>query len=55
MVRKKSLKVLWDFCLTLASLVRSNIAHNINQFKGQIPETIMTERTSDISHICEFE
>jgi hypothetical protein len=55
MVKKKSPKVLWDFCLTLASLVRSNIAHNIYQLKGQVPETLMTGETSDISHICEFE
>jgi hypothetical protein len=55
MVKKKSPKVLWDFCLTLASLVRSNIAHDIYQLKGQVPESIMTGKTSDISHICEFE
>jgi hypothetical protein len=55
MVKKKSPKVLWDYCLTLASLVRSNIAHNIYQLKCQVPETIMMARTSDISHICEYE
>jgi hypothetical protein len=55
MAKKKSPMVLWDFCLILASLVRSNIAHNINQLKGQVPETITKGRTSDISHICEFE
>jgi hypothetical protein len=55
MVKKKSPKVLWNFCLTLASLVRSNIFHNISQLKGQVPEIITTGRASDISHVCEFE
>jgi hypothetical protein len=55
MVGKKSPKVLWDFCLTLASVVRSSIAQNKCQLKSQVPETIMMGRTSDISHIYEFE
>jgi hypothetical protein len=47
--------VLWDFCLPIATLVRSNFAQNIYQFKGQVPETEMTGRKFDISHMCEFE
>jgi hypothetical protein len=41
--------------LTLASLVRSNTAHDIYQLKGQVPETMVTGKTSDISHVREFE
>lgn len=54
MVKTRSPKKLWDDCLELASLVRSNTAHDLYQLHGQTPETIMTGTTQDISHLCEF-
>jgi hypothetical protein len=47
-------KVLWDYCLELSSKVYSVAAHNLYQLKGQVPETLMTGHTADISHLCEF-
>ena len=54
MVKTQSPKVLWDRCLELCSKVRSSIAHNVYQLKGEVPETVMTGKTHDISHLCEF-
>jgi hypothetical protein len=54
MVKTKSPKRLWDYCIELASIVRSHTAHDIYQLNGQVPETIMTGQTADISFICEF-
>jgi hypothetical protein len=38
----------------LSSKIRSVTAHNLYQLKGQVPETLMTGSTADISHLCEF-
>jgi hypothetical protein len=56
MVKMKSPKVLWDYCLELSSKIHSITAHNLYQLKGQVPETLMTTgSTADtISHLCEF-
>ena len=54
MVKTRSLKVLWDQCLELGSKICSSIAHNVYQLKGEVPETIMTGATYNISHLCEF-
>jgi hypothetical protein len=55
MVKMKSPKVLWDYCLVLSSKIHSVTAHNLYQLKGQVPETLMTGSTADtISHLCEF-
>ena len=45
---------LWDYCVVLASLVRSHTALPMYQLHGQLPESVMTGQTADISHICEF-
>ena len=55
MVKSKSPKVLWDDCLEFESLIRSNTAHNIYELNGEVPETIVSGQTSDISHFCELE
>jgi hypothetical protein len=54
MVKMRSPKVLWDYCLKLSSKVHLVTAHNLYQLKGQVPETLMTGSTADISHLCEF-
>jgi len=55
MVRKKSPKKLWDDCLELEAYIRSNIAHEIYGLKGEVPETIVSGETSDISAFAEYE
>ncbi len=47
-------KVLWDHCIELEALVSSNTSNGIYMTNGEVPETIMTGSTADISHICEF-
>ena len=36
------------------SLIRSHIPHNIWQLNGQVPQTIMTGQTADISQLYEL-
>jgi hypothetical protein len=54
MIRTGSPKPLWDHCLELEALVRSCTCNDIYMTPGQVPETIMTGSTADISHITEF-
>ena len=52
MIGTGSPKPLWDHCLE--ALVRSCTCIDIYMPAGQVPETIMTGSTADISHIAEF-
>ena len=54
MIRTGSPKTLWDHCIELEALVRSSTCNDIYMTDGEVPETIMTETTADISHISEF-
>jgi hypothetical protein len=54
MIRTRSPKVLWDHCIELEALIRSHSVNTIYATGGQVPETIMTGTTADISHISEF-
>jgi hypothetical protein len=54
MISMGSPKPLWDHCLELEALVRSCTCNDIYMTAGQVPETIMTGSTADISHITEF-
>ena len=55
MIKQRSPKKLWDDCLELEGYIRSNTAHDIFMLDGEVPETIMSGETSDISQFCEFE
>ena len=50
----ESLECLWDLCLVYLSMVRSHTALPIRELQGQVPATLLTGDTADISHICEF-
>ncbi len=54
MMKTGSPKVLWDHCIELEALIRSNTSNDTYLTNGEVPETIMTGSTADISHICEF-
>ncbi len=55
MIKTGSPKCLWDHCLELEAYVRSCTSNDIYMTAaGQVPETIMTGNTTDISHIAEF-
>ena len=54
MIRTGSPKVLWDHCIELEALIRSHTVNTIYGANGQVPETLMTGSTADISHISAF-
>ena len=54
MVREQSPKVLWDHCLERQLHIRSNTAHNIYGLDGQVPETMVSRETADISPLAEY-
>ena len=55
MLKKGSPKRLWDHSIELADLVRSHTAHDVYMLEGEVPETMMTGQTADISNLCEYE
>ena len=55
LIKSGAPKRLWDDCLELESYIRSNIAHGTYKLDGEVPETIMSGKTSNISQFCEFE
>ena len=55
MVKYGSPKPFWDHCLELEGGIRTHTALDIYGLVGQVPETIMTGETGDISNLCEFE
>ena len=54
MIKTGSPRTLWDHCIELEALIRSSTCNDIYMTNGEVPETIMTGSTADISHICEF-
>ena len=55
MLKSRSPKSLWDHCIELEALIRSHTALDIYGLEGQVPETVMSGQTGDISSMCEFE
>jgi hypothetical protein len=54
MIKTGSPNCLWDYCLELEAYVCSCTSNDIYMTAGQVPETIMTGNTANISHIAEF-
>jgi len=54
MISTGSPKPLWDYCLELEALVHPCTCNDIYMTAGQVPETIVTGSTADISYIAEF-
>jgi hypothetical protein len=54
MIWTRSPKALCDHCIELEALIRLISVNMIYATNGQVPETIMTGTTADISHISEF-
>ncbi len=54
MIKTRSPKSLWDYCLEIEAYVYSCTSNYIYITSGQVPETIMTCNTTDMSHIVEF-
>jgi hypothetical protein len=53
MIKTGSPKYLWGHCLELEAYVHSCTSNDIYMTAGQVPETIMTGITTDISRIAE--
>jgi hypothetical protein len=53
--KTNSPKAVWDHLLMYASLILSHTARDITELEGQVPQTLMTGDTSDISKLVEFE
>ncbi len=54
MIKTGSPRVLWDHCIELEALICSSTSNSVYMTNGEVPETIMTGSTADISHTCEF-
>ena len=55
MVRSGAPKQLWDDCLEREAYVRSFTAHDIYKLGGQVPETLVSGETADISPLAQFQ
>ena len=47
--KKRSPLKLWDHCLELEAYIQLNTALNSYELQGQVPETILSGQTADIS------
>ena len=54
MLKKHSLKRLWDDCLELRGFITSNMAGNHFGLNGETPETMLSGETADISEFAEY-
>ena len=54
MTKSKSPKVLWDYCLELEAFICSNTAINTFRNQGEVPETLISGKTANISPFAEF-
>ena len=54
MTAKNVPEILWDRCIEWCAKVRSLTALNLRILDGQVPETMMTGDTADLSHMAEF-
>ena len=45
---------LWDHCLELECYIRSDTALDNNELQGQVPKTILSGQTGDISPFVEI-
>ena len=54
MVKSGCPRWLWCYCSELAAMIRSHTALKIYGLGGEVPETVISGQTADISHLCEF-
>ena len=45
---------LWDYCAELQAKIRCHNLHDIPTINVQVPKTVVTENTADISELVEF-
>lgn len=54
MIKTATPKPLWDHCIKLEGQIRSHTALDIYHMEAQVPETIMSGQTGDISNLYKF-
>jgi hypothetical protein len=54
MTKANSPAALWDHCLELERYIRSHTALDIYELNGQVPETILSGQTADISPFVQY-
>ena len=54
LLAKKAPKRFWDDCMELEAMIMSHTAYNLWELQGQVPETIMTGQTADISQYADI-
>jgi hypothetical protein len=54
MIESKCPRWLWDHCIELESMIRSSTALDSYELNGQVPETIVSGQTADISPFVEY-
>jgi hypothetical protein len=54
MIKTGSPRILWDHCIELEALIHSLTSNSVYMTNGDVPETITTGSTANISHIYEF-
>ena len=47
-------RVIWDHCFELQAEIRLHTALDMFALSGDVPGTVLTGDTSDISHLCQF-
>ena len=55
LLRSRASKHLWDDCLELEAYIGSNTAHEIYMLDKEVPKTVMSGKTSDISQFFKLE
>ena len=53
LLRSRAPKCLWDECLELEAYIRSNTADEIYKLNREIPKTVMSGKTLDISQFLQ--
>ena len=54
-IKSDAQKSLWNDCLELESYIRFHTAQSIYKLVGDVPETIMSGESANISQFCDFE
>ena len=54
MMKMKAPKKLWDHCLELQGFIKSHTTNDHFELQGQIPETVLSGQTADISPFALF-
>ena len=55
LLKSRALRQSWYDCLELEAYIRSNTAHKIYKLDEEVPKTVMSGETSDISQFCKLE